>query len=615
MHVPLLLLGCSLFLPLYTAKLEQQKALEKKQEQLFKSLLQANAPLNRCQISRDSLYELDIEKRAEKRRCLTSFFDKTATLFGRVTLEHQLTNPIKKRTTLEKRQLALKKIRASDQRTLLHKYLAEISSTEKSVMAYTDTTDKEQSQAGAAYFATRELNNSALALTCKQYTEKAAIIGAAGLWFWMPFLLEAGNNYRITQAGLPGEEKDSCIDFWGILKQSLELSLAPFDPRIEAKALLFSKKQYLPVWTGYAVEYGKLGFALASVGATLYKLQQYIAKKYAPTEKLAGSLEKIGIYVTGVQAIMRIASELGLETETLITEADKATLKELEKIVTGNRSVGSTLVAHGLIKENINALIHTALLIGEIDSYCAVLLTIDTCTKNNLPCCFVDYSQEERPVALLEKMWHPLVAETKPVTNSFCLGGGNSARLSLLTGPHGCGKSTLMRAVMLNALLAQSYGIAYAEKAVMSIFDGLYSYLTIAEDRDKGWSTFVAEYTHAKTILKELQTNTGFSLAIFDELFKGTLEKEGAERIFSFGLALTQLPTTIACLATHAELPTTLEEYTAGKANNWHGEIVEKENGSFEQTFKILKGKNNWWFHDDAKRKRFIDNHIANINT
>ena len=59
-------------------------------------------------------------------------------------------------------------------------------------------------------------------------------------------------------------------------------------------------------------------------------------------------------------------------------------------------------------------------------------------------------------------------------------------------------------------------------------------------------------------------------------------------------------------LAVHSELPTELEEYTKGIYKNFHVELTENNSGQFIKTFKLIPAKNDWWFNDNLKRKRFI---------
>jgi DNA mismatch repair protein MutS len=179
----------------------------------------------------------------------------------------------------------------------------------------------------------------------------------------------------------------------------------------------------------------------------------------------------------------------------------------------------------------------------------------------------------------------------------------------LITGPNGSGKSTVMRAVIANVLLVQSFGIAAATSATVTPFDKINAYLNEQEDLQKGLSTFMAEALKLRDICRFIaHVPAGSrSLTLIDEGLRGTVSVEAGKRLSA---ALAQAATnkqSICIVATHLPEPIQLEEQTHGAIRNYCVVIDEVSPGVFVRTFKLERGASLWWFDDAEKRKRFVD--------
>ena len=123
----------------------------------------------------------------------------------------------------------------------------------------------------------------------------------------------------------------------------------------------------------------------------------------------------------------------------------------------------------------------------------------------------------------------------------------------ILTGPNAGGKTTAIRALLQNIVLAQSFGVAAAEKWRMTMFDVIHSYLNISDDISQGLSLFASEVKRAQDILqriKSLEPNKKFFFAL-DELFTGTVAEDGETCAYEFVKRISQFGGVQFIYATH----------------------------------------------------------------
>ncbi|MBS2969071.1 DNA mismatch repair protein MutS [Metabacillus sp. KIGAM252] len=123
---------------------------------------------------------------------------------------------------------------------------------------------------------------------------------------------------------------------------------------------------------------------------------------------------------------------------------------------------------------------------------------------------------------------HPVVEKVlqsqEYVPNDCRMGDGSGRSMLLITGPNMSGKSTYMRQVALTAILAQIGCFVPAEKAVLPIFDQIFTRIGAADDLISGQSTFMVEMLEARNAIVHATKN---SLILFDEIGRGTSTYDG----------------------------------------------------------------------------------------
>jgi hypothetical protein len=179
---------------------------------------------------------------------------------------------------------------------------------------------------------------------------------------------------------------------------------------------------------------------------------------------------------------------------------------------------------------------------------------------------------DTKPLLEAEGLAHPLLAVGKAVGNDLQL--GRAPQLIVISGPNMAGKSTFLRGVGLNAVLAQCGAPVRAKRLRMSRLT-VGASICVLDSLAGGVSRFYAEIQRLK-VLSDLAGGDAPLLFLLDELLSGTnshdrlegtrfvvrdLVRRGAiGMVTTHDLALTAIPETMDAAATNCHFADAIED-------------------------------------------------------
>lgn len=163
-----------------------------------------------------------------------------------------------------------------------------------------------------------------------------------------------------------------------------------------------------------------------------------------------------------------------------------------------------------IIKKNRQELMELYALVGKIEAYISVSSYRTKLKNYSLP----NFTDNKNNLFKIENACHPLLEDGIP--NSINLNNKGV----ILTGSNMSGKSTFMRTLALNMLLAQSIYTCLCDDYNASFFRVMSS-LSISDDVLSGTSYYLEECNAVLRILNSLDKEVP-AFCIIDEIFKGT---------------------------------------------------------------------------------------------
>ena len=212
--------------------------------------------------------------------------------------------------------------------------------------------------------------------------------------------------------------------------------------------------------------------------------------------------------------------------------------------------------------------------LAQVDVALSITSLRETLPYYTLP----DVAAEKTPF-YARKIYHPLILNA--VSNTIDLSDGKSV---LISGSNMSGKTTFIRTLGINAILAQTINTAFAETFIIPKLK-VHSAIRITDNLLDDTSYYYEEVKLIKRMLAESESDHQ-NLFLLDELFKGT---NTVERISSGKAVLSYLnrKENLVFASTH---DLELTEYLSNNYNYFHfAELIENELLTFD--YKLKNGK------------------------
>tara|TARA_A100001015_G_scaffold302733_1_gene391299 strand:+ start:4204 stop:6036 length:1833 start_codon:yes stop_codon:yes gene_type:complete len=249
-------------------------------------------------------------------------------------------------------------------------------------------------------------------------------------------------------------------------------------------------------------------------------------------------------------------------------------------------NIGSLLKTYYIIYSNTeyeNTIAYTMNFDGYINSLYQLQLSI----KNGI-LHFADFNDDsDSKTCKIKDLYYPAISHTEPIKNDLSLN-----KNMIISAPNKAGKTTFIKATLLNIIFSQQFGCGFYESAEISPYSHIHSYLNIPDTSGRD-SLFQAESRRCKEIINVINDNAEEKhFCIFDELYSGTNPEEAVQAGKAFIKYLNTFENVDFILTTHYKK--ICQTFKKSKhITNCKMVVNIEKNGSFDYTYKITKGISN----------------------
>lgn len=155
--------------------------------------------------------------------------------------------------------------------------------------------------------------------------------------------------------------------------------------------------------------------------------------------------------------------------------------------------------------------------IGEFEA----LISLANHAFNRPEWCYPEINESFFTLAAAE-MGHPLIPPEQRVNNDFRL--EDTAKVALVTGSNMSGKTTFLRTIGINLVLAQT-GVPVCARSFVFSPSGILTSMRISDSLSENTSSFYAELKRLKSILDDVK-NKKKAILLLDEILRGTNSKD-----------------------------------------------------------------------------------------
>jgi hypothetical protein len=196
------------------------------------------------------------------------------------------------------------------------------------------------------------------------------------------------------------------------------------------------------------------------------------------------------------------------------------------------------------------------------------------------------FTSKGKPI--FKKMYYPkfINNDSTTIIKNNC----NLNKNIIITGPNASGKTTILKAALINIILSQQIGYGCFESLKLKPYNKIHCYLNIPDTSGRD-SLFQAEARRCKEIIDSIDeegTNELTHFCVFDELYSGTNPEEAIISANAFMDYIVKHKNVTCILTTHyVKLCKKLSKNNMIKNYNMK---TLKKNDNFEYTYKLDEG-------------------------
>ena len=319
--------------------------------------------------------------------------------------------------------------------------------------------------------------------------------------------------------------------------------------------------------------------------------------------KLSGSVLKLGTYANVLKVILDkswkdtyLKEVIEPLRQSQASEASIASIKKLQQLMDlldfRLSMIPSILLNIGFLwdskivhrihlwkLQNPNVFQHVFEIIGQVEA----LNALATFAYNHPSYNFPEVNDEHFNLKA-EELLHPLMKISDAVSNHFEIQKGEF--VSIITGSNMSGKSTLLRTIGINMVLAYA-GTKVAGRSLSFSNVKLVTYMRIKDALEENASTFKAELDRVSLILQLMRSEEPCFILI-DEMLRGTNSKDKIKGSIAFTKEVLST-SSYAIIATHDIQLTALQNDHPTKVRNYYFDI-DYLNNDLVFDYKVKSG-------------------------
>ena len=349
---------------------------------------------------------------------------------------------------------------------------------------------------------------------------------------------------------------------------------------------------YIPVFKDIAVLLGFFNLCL------VFAKGAYIKKTSTVVNKIGDTLSDYAIVFKKIEEQQWQSAYSNQLAQKLISNQTSAQIKELSVLIARlnyhlNLLVGGLLniffiwdirqvIAIERWKRANNQNMETAFdVIAEFEA----LMSLSSLTINYPEWCFPQIAAGSGYTVTAKSLAHPLISTKTRVENDYEL--NDSLNIDIITGSNMAGKSTFLRTIGINTVLALAGAPVCAESMQVSVIT-IISYMRIKDSLNESTSTFKAELDRLQMLLGAVETEPKVFFLI-DEMLRGT---NSVDKYLGSKAVIEQLikKNGVGLVATHDLQIAQLETKYPNYVRNFYFDI-QVINGEMIFDYKIKHGE------------------------